>query len=113
MINFWRSKGIKNINYFDNPTNRAGNVSFLPKIKKKSIHGCNSIWANSMMHILYNGDVVLCCMDWKREVILGNIREESLYNIWNSEIYCITRKMRDGKIESHSNFICKRCDASL
>lgn len=111
-INFWNSKGIKNINYFDNPISRAGNASFIPKIKKNSVCGCKSIWANDMMHIIYNGDVVLCCMDWKREVILGNVKENDLYNIWNSKLYDITRKMRDGKIESPPDFICKRCEAA-
>ena len=112
MINFWRNAGIKNINYFDMPTSRAGNVPFLPKIKKNSVHGCNSIWANDMIHILYNGDVILCCMDWKREVVLGNIKTQSIYDVWNGEKYNRARKMRDGIIESPSNFICKRCEAA-
>lgn len=113
MINFWRNAGIKNINYFDMPTSRAGNVPFLPKIKKKSVHGCNSIWTNEMIHILYNGDVILCCMDWKREVVLGNIKTQNIYEIWNGKKYNKIRKMRDGKIKSPSNFICKICEASL
>jgi len=113
MINFWRNVGIKNINYFNTPTSRVGNISFLPKIKKNSVHGCNSIWANDMIHILYNGDVILCCMDWKREVVLGNVKTKSIYNVWNGEDYNRARKMRDGIIESPSNFICKRCEASL
>ncbi|PIU72257.1 hypothetical protein COS79_03850 [Candidatus Woesearchaeota archaeon CG06_land_8_20_14_3_00_33_13] len=112
MINFWREAGIKNINYFDMPISRAGNVSFLPKVKHNSVKGCESIWANEMMHILYNGDVILCCMDWKREVVLGNIKKESIYQIWNGERYNQIRKMRDGKIESPPSFICKRCEAT-
>ena len=112
MINFWRNKGIKNINYFDMPTNRTGNVSFLPKVKHDSVKGCESIWANEMIHILYDGDVILCCMDWKREIILGNVKRQSIFNIWNGKKYNKIRKMRDGKIESPSNFICKRCEAA-
>lgn len=112
MINFWRNVGIKNINYFDMPTNRAGNVSFLPKVKHNSVKGCESIWANEMIHILYNGDVILCCMDWKREIVLGNVKKESIYQIWNGEKYKKIRKMVNGKIESPPNFICKRCEAA-
>jgi len=112
MINFWRNAGIKNINYFDMPTNRAGNVHFLPKVKHNFINGCNSVWANEMIHVLYNGDVILCCMDWKREFILGNVKKQSIYDMWNGEKYNRARKMRDGIIESPSSFICKRCEAA-
>ncbi len=111
-INFWRNIGIKNINYFNTPTNRAGNVPFLPKIKNDSIHGCKSIWANEMIHILYNGDVILCCMDWKREIVLGNVKTQSIYEIWDGRNYNKTRKMVNGEIESPPNFICKRCEAA-
>ena len=112
MINFWKNIGIKNINYFSMPTSRVGNVSFLPKVKKDFIYGCKSIWANEMIHILYNGDVILCCMDWKREIVLGNVKTQSICDIWNGENYNRARKMRDGKIESPPNFICKRCEAA-
>lgn len=112
IISFWKGAGIKNINYFNMPTNRAGNVSFLPKVKHDFINGCNSIWANEMIHILYNGDVILCCMDWRREVVLGNVKKDNLYNIWNAKRYDRIRMMRNGKIESPPNFICKRCEAA-
>lgn len=34
--------------------------------------------------IKYDGVVTACCMDWKRELIMGKFPEESLKNIWNS-----------------------------
>ncbi len=112
MINFWREADIKNINYFDMPISRAGNVSFLPKVKHNSVKGCESIWANEMIHILYNGDVILCCMDWRREVVLGNVKTQNMYKIWNGEKYNKIRKMINGRIESPPDFICKRCEAA-
>ena len=112
MINFWKNIGIRNINYFDMPINRAGNVSFLPKVKHDFIHGCDSVWANEMIHILYNGDIILCCMDWKREVVLGNVKTQSIYEIWNGRKYSKIRRMVNGKIEGPPNFICKRCEAA-
>lgn len=66
-----------------------------------------------MIHILYNWDIILCCMDWRREVILGNVKTKNAYEIWNGEKYDKIRKMVNDKIESSHNFICKRCDQSL
>ncbi len=37
------------------------------------------------MNILFNGDVILCCNDWGRKSILGNVNKQSLINIWNGE----------------------------
>jgi len=35
------------------------------------------------MQISANGDVVPCCVDWKRVNLLGNVRDASLVDIWN------------------------------
>lgn len=32
-----------------------------------------------------NGDVIICCRDWNKENVIGNINNDSLYNIWTSE----------------------------
>jgi len=63
----------------------------------------------SGLHVLYNLDVVVCCMDYSCRYIWGNLRKESIKEIWNGE------KRRDfvdkatGLKPSNSNFICKRC----
>mgnify|MGYP005833587281 CR=1 FL=1 len=52
-------------------------------------------WCNRMMtqaYILYNGDLVLCCVDWERSTIMGNVREHSLEEVWNNELYRTFRK---------------------
>jgi len=112
-MKFWQDKGIERISYFDGPVSRAGNVKNLPPVRHKKIQGCNSIWANEMIHTAENGDVILCCMDWRREIIIDNINNQSIYNIWNSEEYQQIRNKRDGKSSSEDNFICKRCEAAI
>jgi len=112
-IRFWQNKGIERISYFDGPISRAGNVKDLPQVRHREIRGCTSIWANEMIHIVENGDVILCCMDWKREIVLGNIDRQSIYEVWNSQCYKDIRDKRDGKKESSDNFICKRCEAAI
>ncbi|MFA6358255.1 MAG: radical SAM protein [Candidatus Omnitrophota bacterium] len=112
-IKFWQDEGIERISHFDGPVSRAGNVDSLPLIRHDQIAGCSSIWANEMIHIVENGDVILCCMDWQREVILGNLNNQSIYEIWNSQKYTQVREERDGQKYSESGFICKKCEAAV
>lgn len=49
-------------------------------------------------NILHNGDVLMCAQDWKRNEILGNVRDSSLAEIWNGprmrEIRRLVRERR-------------------
>lgn len=77
--------------------------------KNKKIYGCRHREATSKMDILFNGDVILCCMDWNRSVVLGNVKENSLYDIWNSDKFNKIREMMVSKEKSSEKFICKKC----
>jgi MoaA/NifB/PqqE/SkfB family radical SAM enzyme len=109
---FWKSKGVL-VSYFLGPISRSGNVRWMKKTIKNSINGCGSIWRDEMIHIIYNGDVVLCCMDWRREVMLGNMNHSTIYEIWNGQKKRETELMISGKAKSPDGFICKRCEESL
>ena len=40
------------------------------------------------MTVRSNGDVVVCCTDWSRDTKVGNVKEKSLKEIWESkELY--------------------------
>jgi radical SAM superfamily enzyme YgiQ (UPF0313 family)/sulfatase maturation enzyme AslB (radical SAM superfamily) len=109
-IKFWKSKGIERISYFKKPISRAGNIKRLPKIYNQGkITGCNSIWADEMMHIVENGKVVLCCMDWKREVILGDLNSQTVKEVWQGERKKIW-EMIQGQSQMPYNFLCRRCE---
>lgn len=100
--------------------NMAGNVNAIlaekigiEKVVRKEIKGCRFGWPINSMHILHDGGVVACCMDWRREVNLGNINDNSLFEIWNGQAYKDFRdKVYSEKI-SATNFICKRCSAAF
>ena len=109
-IHYWKSLGVKRIAYFPSPISRAGNVPWLPQVRHRKIKGCRSIWRNSMIHILFNGDVVLCCMDWKREVVLGNVKRQTIEEIWNGEKYNQVERWIRGEEEPPENFLCLRCE---
>ena len=93
MREYWRARGVT---FFLNPlNNRAGNMTperfsdLLPfdeaanstQLRSYNMSGCPSLYA--WMGILWTGDMVRCCMDWRRAKVLGNARDDTLSNIWH------------------------------
>ncbi|MFH1245500.1 MAG: radical SAM/SPASM domain-containing protein [Candidatus Omnitrophota bacterium] len=112
-IAFWRKRGLERINYFDGPISRAGNVPDLPKVRNPgSVLGCNTIWADQMLHIVEDGKVVLCCMDWRREVILGDLNQESITRVWSGSRRQVWQRIK-GKQPMSDEFLCRRCEAAV
>lgn len=58
--------------------------------------------------ITFDGKVVLCCVDYKRKMVMGDLHEESLYNIWNGMKF---REVRRLFISKRRNEIpaCRNC----
>lgn len=112
-FDFWHSKGIERISYFDGPVSRAGNVKQLKRVYHKSpIIGCNTIWTKDMIHVVEDGTVILCCMDWNREVVLGDLKKESISSVWNNERRRIWLGI-EGKKRLPEDFLCKKCEAAI
>ena len=70
--------------------NRAGNVENYDELRytpqaAQPVRTCELLFYK--MYILASGDVVLCCMDWRRQVVLGNVRQQRLRDIWNGDAY--------------------------
>jgi len=63
---------------------------------------------NYSASVYWNGDVVTCCMDYDGFTKVGNIYENSLKEIWDSERYEIFRKAHKEKDFSKLKF-CKGC----
>lgn len=75
---------------------------------KNEIAGCNWSRDSKYLHIMENGDLILCCQDWKRETVYGNIKEKTISNILKSH----RRKDLVDKVNGKKSdllFICKRC----
>jgi len=65
-------------------------------------------YAFSLMHVLQNGDVPLCANDWANREVLGNVRQTSLREIYNSpRLQEIRDLMRQGRYEEIAP--CKDC----
>lgn len=61
---------------------------FISKVSKENF--CELPLAS--MAILVNGDVILCCQDWSKTLVLGNVFEQSVSDVWNSGIYSKIRE---------------------
>jgi radical SAM protein with 4Fe4S-binding SPASM domain len=68
--------------------------------------GCHKPF--SQMNILFNGDVIICCEDWNRTTVVGNVTTQSLREIWNSkkmnEIRRLLLRKRYEQLDS-----CREC----
>jgi radical SAM protein with 4Fe4S-binding SPASM domain len=78
----------------------------------RSIHWiefCQFPW--SSMTIKSNGEAAECVEDFNNEIVLGDARKESLYDIWNGERY---RKLREDHFNLTPGIKCtERCDMKL
>jgi|GEM_PF-684105 radical SAM protein with 4Fe4S-binding SPASM domain len=62
----------------------------------------------SMMHILENGDVPMCSNDWANRELLGNVRTQSIREIYNSpRMNQLRELMAQGKFEEID--ACREC----
>ena len=63
------------------------------KHETQSIHWtefCQFPW--SSMTIKSNGEAAMCVEDFNNEIILGDVEKDSLYDIWNGELYSRLRQ---------------------
>lgn len=77
---------------------------------KPVLNGCwNADIPLMKMNIVHNGDVILCCMDWRRAEVLGNVREQTLEEIWHSPAYWRVRDALYAGGPIHDTFLCFQC----
>ncbi len=108
-ISYWRTRGVQ---AGSSPlVNRAGNVEnfeeldYMP-LSDKPVRTCELPFYK--MYITYNGDVVSCCMDWRRQVVLGNITERGIRDIWNGPEYRRFRRLHIERQEATVD-LCSAC----
>lgn len=94
---------IRGVNDF-HKVNRSGKI-FGHKTKQKSI--CYN--PSFQLIINWQGDVLLCCMDYYKEVSFGNVDMHGIRDIWFSEDFTRVRHfLRKGQREKIT--ICTYCD---
>lgn len=85
---------------------------------RKEFHGTKSIhWSEICRHpwmsmtIKSNAEAVMCMEDYNNEIVLGNAKENTLYDIWNGKEY---DEFRKGHYNLASEIKCtEECDMNL
>lgn len=72
---------------------------------KRKRYPCNLLWRS--FSVLWNGDVVLCCLDFDGKSVLGNLKKDKIDDLWNSKRMVEIRKQQINGI--YINPLCKRC----
>lgn len=105
----WRALGVES---GSSPlVNRAGNVTGFESLNYQAlapgpVRLCDLLYRK--MYVGWNGDVLLCCMDWRRRVVLGNARQQSLQEIWQGEPYRRYRRLHEeGRVAELE--LCRDC----
>ena len=108
---FWKSHGIRLVT--SALENRGGNIATASDMNPHEMRVREDcIRPSREMCILFNGDVVLCCVDWHRTVTLGNLGEQSAQEIWNSpRLNEIRRALREDRNDGKPG-ICVNCTES-
>jgi len=81
---FWEKRGVKF--HITNLENRAGFMKDIINLSENKWRV--RMWCqrpNKQLSITVTGDVVLCCAIWNREIVLGNVKNKSLFEIWHDK----------------------------
>lgn len=99
---FWKEFGVK-IDVWDKLTWGVFDDDKSPKHR----YPCLSLWES--LDVNSDGTVSVCCMDWEHKLLVGNISEKSIYEIWHSPEL---RTIRDIHIGGRENELdaCKKCN---
>lgn len=85
---FWKGLRIKfkarRLNNQANPNLEARMRDLNPTEWRFATHCAIPFWR---FWVVWNGDVVVCCADWHRAAVLGNVREQSIEQVWNNKFY--------------------------
>lgn len=106
ILSYWKKRGVRvNIRPLENRARCEIADRGINPGKWKPFEWCNRLFEQA--YILHDGRVVLCCVDWEQTTILGDLKRESLKDVWNSERYMdIRRRFLKGELKG---LLCESC----
>ena len=112
---FWKETGISRVDLDNGYISRAGNVDVFGHdlVHRKRISGCDTLWAYKMAHVLFDGTVLPCCMDWARKEPFGNIGQKSLLDIWRGEKRSVFLEKLGSGEQLPKDFLCVHCEDAI
>jgi len=81
-VRYWQGRGVRS--KYTTLENRGGNIKEAGAIahtKMDYYTTCTRLMKQA--YILFNGDMVICCTDYSRQMVLGNMAGSSVYDVWH------------------------------
>ena len=86
--------------------NRSGNIpDYLPALKEPLKKMCVRPWR--FLNVNWTGQGILCCNDYHGETNFGNLKDNTLLEIWNNMAFHGYREKLQQKVRTG---LCKTCD---
>ena len=89
--------------------NRGGNITWLglDESNIQSLKGRPCYYPFYKLFVDWNGDVLFCANDWGKEIVVGNLVNQKLPDVWfGDQMYKIRKKLSEG----NRNFSpCDKC----
>lgn len=84
---YWAVRDVKfSIHRLDNRSGEEATGAIRPVSRKpKPKRDCDLFLKQA--YIVENGDMIICCHDWRQSVVVGNIARSSIYEVWNSDYF--------------------------
>lgn len=110
-IKEWTDAGCDETNVlyttFDRIRNRAKIKNILPRCRELSKKfKCQEVQIK--LSINWNGDVTPCCLDSNNRMILGNVKNDKLIDLWNCDTVKAIRKLTELKRQDLF-ILCSKC----
>ena len=88
-------------------TNRAGTIEVGDQNKVNLNKEC--FYPTYQFLIDWNGDIFLCPQDWQRRVSMGNVMQETIFEIWTGKT--LTKYRKDLLQGKRCSLPCTKCNA--
>lgn len=82
---------------------------FSHRLPQAKIKTCGRVFSGPLQ-IQVNGDVVVCCFDPENELVIGNILDQSLKEIFSGSAYSKIKECHTTGNFEGSGLICENCD---
>ena len=104
-MSFWEPRFLAKLSTPD-LQNRSGNIPGARQVTEPLQLGCERPF--QQMYVNYRGQAVLCCNDWRFEVIMGDTAQATLAEIWMNDKYQMYRRNLQQK--NRAMPLCNTCD---
>ena len=114
LVDYWADTGAR-LDILVGHNSRAGLVTSRVGViqPRRWMAGCGDEGGPRQAHVLFNGQVVMCCMDYQRKLVLGDLSRESLEAVWTGDTRRQVLRKLYGLRKAEPGFICSACEWSV